>query len=128
MSIQFVLFVWTRRTLILKPFMAYEVLVCILDYARVYLIAGLGFRNPIGLVLLGVAYIVIVWMIMLIFNTIVLRSRKDLRISASTLVLFPFYKVSSQCSYCFQVPLLPSSYLWLWLGSSWAWLSGSMRC
>ena len=79
--------------MILKPFLLYEVIIVFLDYIRLYLVAGLAFRNPAGLGLLALAFISFVWACMILFNSLVLKYRRDLRISYMTIFVFPFYKV-----------------------------------
>ena len=87
------MFTWHKRTLVLKPFIFYEVMVAIQDYIRVYLLVGLAFRNYIGLGLLFGFYYILTWLEMILFNKMVLRRREDLRIGGVTIFLFPAYKV-----------------------------------
>ena len=91
--------------MILKPFLLYEVIIVFLDYIRLYLVAGLAFRNPAGLGLLALAFIAFVWACMILFNSLVLKYRRDLRISYMTIFVFPFYKVCVfSNSHCFFYP------------------------
>ena len=69
-------------------------MVVFLDYIRIYMVAGLAFRNPLGLLLVIGVFYGMAWMQLLLFNLIILRHRPDLRLSIPTLLVYPFYKVT----------------------------------
>ncbi|KAL0237310.1 hypothetical protein PCE1_000707 [Barthelona sp. PCE] len=90
--IYLILFYWRRNTLILKPFLMYELWTSIMDWVRLFLVAYLVWVNPltffIGLTSLYLIYICI----LCLFNYWTLRNRPDLRAEFPTVITFPFYR------------------------------------
>ena len=57
-----------------------------------YLYIALGQRNPVGLLLCFIFFYLVLYLEVIAFNFFVLRNRPDLRLSAKTIFLFPFYR------------------------------------
>ncbi|KAF4742132.1 hypothetical protein FOZ62_014381 [Perkinsus olseni] len=80
---------------VLKPYFIQELLTIILDWLRVFLLAGLLVRDWVSLVLMAAVFTLLLYVMVLLFEYIVLRDRRDLRSSPLTIVLFPWYRLSA---------------------------------
>ncbi|EEQ97394.1 hypothetical protein Pmar_PMAR029118 [Perkinsus marinus ATCC 50983] len=80
-------------SLILKPYFLQEVLTILLDWLRTFLLTGLLLRDWIGLLLMTSVFTCLLYIQIIIFQLVVLRQRKELRSSLSTIVFFPWYRL-----------------------------------
>jgi len=80
-------------SLTLKPWFLQEVLTIFLDWLRVFLITSLLFRNWLGLVTLTFIFSLILYVQVVLFNLVILRSRRDLQVSTLSVLLFPWYRL-----------------------------------
>ena len=87
-------------SLCLKPYFIQETLTILLDWVRVFLLMGLFLRDTLGLLLMTVFFTSVQYFQLLLFQFVVLRERKNLRSSAKTVIVFPFYKL---CNLVFRV-------------------------
>ncbi|KAL0246034.1 hypothetical protein GEMRC1_007250 [Eukaryota sp. GEM-RC1] len=86
------LFIWSRNSLILKPFLLYEFYTVLLDYAKVFFLWYIIWFDPVPILLgLGLSYLFYTALI-IVFNYYTLRHRSDLQFRLSTILLFPFYR------------------------------------
>ena len=87
-------------SLCLKPYFIQELLTVLLDWLRIFLLMGLLLRDSLGLLLMTAFFTIILYGQLLLFQFVVLRDRKDLRSTFTTVLLFPFYKL---CNLFFRV-------------------------
>ena len=87
-------------SLTLKPYFLQEVITILLDWLRVYLLCGLLLRDWVGLLLMTGFFMLLMYIQVLMFTYLVLRSRKELRPTALTVILFPFYRL---CGLLFRI-------------------------
>ena len=78
----------------LKPYFLQELITICLDWLRVFLICGLILRDWLGFLLMTALFIGLMYLQIIIFSLLVLRSRKDLRPSFFTFLLFPVYRLT----------------------------------
>ncbi|KAL0211601.1 hypothetical protein RCL1_005227 [Eukaryota sp. TZLM3-RCL] len=85
-------FYWKKRTVILKPFLLFEMWTVLMDWIRVFLLYFIISRNPanffVGMGLVHVIYTAF----LVVFNYWTLRDRADLRSPLTVILLFPFYR------------------------------------
>ncbi|KAL0235539.1 hypothetical protein GEMRC1_002121 [Eukaryota sp. GEM-RC1] len=87
-----ILFYWKRNTMILKPFLLFELWTVLMDWIRVLLLGWIISRNPIAF-FTGMAMCHVIYTIaLLFFNYWVLRDRHDLQSPLDVILLFPFYR------------------------------------
>ena len=84
----------------LKPYFLQEIITICLDWLRVFLICGLVLRDWVGLLLMMAFFIALMYLQILMFSFLVLRSRRDLRPSLLTFVMFPIYRL---CGLLFRI-------------------------
>lgn len=87
-------------SLVLKPYFLQEVITILLDWLRVYLLCGLFLRDWLGLLLMTSFFMALMYIQVLLFSFIVLRSRRNLAPSLFTTFIFPFYRL---CGLLFRV-------------------------
>ncbi|KAF4654160.1 hypothetical protein FOZ61_008430 [Perkinsus olseni] len=80
---------------VLKPYFIQEFLTIILDWLRAFLLGGLIIRDWITFVIMLLVFTALLYIMVLVFYFIVLRDRKDIRPSVMTVILFPWYRLSS---------------------------------
>jgi hypothetical protein len=94
-------------SLVLKPYFLQELITICLDWFRVFLLCGLLLRDWLGLVLMTAFFMALMYVQILLFSFIVLRSRKDLRPSFGTVLVFPFYRLTALlfriCALCHNI-------------------------
>ena len=81
-------------SLVLKPYFLQELLTITLDWLRMFLLAGLLLRDWLGLILMTALFTAILYLQVTILQLIYMRQRPDLRSSFSTILTFPFYRLS----------------------------------
>jgi hypothetical protein len=88
----------------LKPYFLQETITILLDWLRIYLLCGLLLRDWIGLLLMTGIFMTLMYLQVILFTFLVLRSRKELRPSATTVIAFPFYRLCGllfrMCALC----------------------------
>ena len=77
----------------LKPYFLQELLTITLDWMRIFLLAGLLLRDTLGLLLMTFFFTGVLYFQLILFQFVILRERKDLRSSFTTVLTFPFYKL-----------------------------------
>jgi hypothetical protein len=87
-------------SLCLKPYFIQELLTILLDWLRIFLLVGLIMRDTLGFLMMTAFFTVLLYIQLLIFQFVVLRERRDLRSSAFTILVFPFYKF---CNLFFRI-------------------------
>ena len=94
-------------SLVLKPYFLQELLTILLDWLRVFLLCGLLLRDWVGLLLMMAFFSALMYIQILIFTFLVLRSRKDLRPTIATALVFPFYRLAGLlfriCALCHNI-------------------------
>ena len=94
-------------SLVLKPYFLQELLTIMLDWLRMFLLAGLLMRDWLGLLLMAALFTSILYFQVIILQFIYLRQRPDLRSSFSTVLLFPFYRLGGLifrlCALCHNI-------------------------
>ncbi|KAF4655257.1 hypothetical protein FOL47_009497 [Perkinsus chesapeaki] len=80
---------------VLKPYFIQEFLTIILDWLRAFLLWGLIIRDWITFVIMLLVFTALLYIMVGVFYFIVLRDRHDLRPKVSTVILFPWYRLSS---------------------------------
>ena len=81
-------------SLVLKPYFLQELLAITLDWLRVYLFCGLLLRDWLGLLIMTAFFVSLMYLQVVLFSFLVLRSRKDLRPSLGTAIAFPIYRLA----------------------------------
>jgi hypothetical protein len=79
-------------SLCLKPYFLQETLNVLLDWLRIFLIAGLIMRDTLGFIIMTAFFTSVMYFQLMLLQLVVLRDRPDLRSSLWTLVAFPTYK------------------------------------
>ena len=87
-------------SLVLKPYFLQEVITILLDWLRVFLLCGLFLRDWRGLLLMTAFFMSLMYLQVLLFSFFVLRSRRNLAPSVSTIIVFPFYRL---CGLLFRI-------------------------
>jgi len=87
-------------SLILKPYFLQETITILLDWLRIYLLCGLFLRDWIGLLLMTGIFATLMYIQVILFTFLVLRSRKELRPSMGTVLAFPIYRL---CGLLFRI-------------------------
>ena len=80
-------------SLVLKPYFLQEIITILLDWLRVYLLCGLLLRDWVGLLLMTALFASLMYIQVILFSILVLRSRKELRPEGMTMLMFPAYRL-----------------------------------
>jgi hypothetical protein len=96
-----------RPSLVLKPYFLQELVTILLDWLRVFLLCGLFLRDWLGFVLMTSFFVGLMYFQVALFSLLVLRSRKELRPSFFTFLMFPFYRLTGLlfriCALCHNI-------------------------
>ena len=88
----------------LKPYFIQELLTVLLDWLRIFLLAGLLLRDTLGLILMTIVFTFLLYFQLILFQFVILRDRRDLRSSFGTILTFPYYKLLNllfrMCALC----------------------------
>ena len=87
-------------SLVLKPYFLQETITIILDWLRIYLLCGLVLRDWAAFLVMTSFFMALMYVQVLVFALLVLRLRKELRPTATTILAFPFYRL---CGLLFRV-------------------------
>ena len=87
-------------SLTLKPYFLQEIFSIILDWLRIYLLCGLALRDWQALLVMTAFFTILIYVQVIIFAYIVLRSRKDLRPPNVAILCFPLFRL---CGLLFRV-------------------------
>lgn len=87
-------------SLALKPYFLQETITILLDWLRIYLLCGLVLRDWAAFLVMTSFFIALMYVQVVVFTYMVLRSRKELRSSGLTVLTFPFYRL---CGLLFRV-------------------------
>ncbi|KAF4676948.1 hypothetical protein FOL47_004190 [Perkinsus chesapeaki] len=79
----------------LKPYFLQELLAIALDWMRVFLVCGLLLRDWLGLLVMIALNALVLYIVLTVFQLVVLRTRKELRAGIITFVTFPWYRLSA---------------------------------
>jgi hypothetical protein len=94
-------------SLVLKPYFLQELLTIILDWLRMFLLAGLLLRDWIGFLLMTAVFTALLYFQVIILQFVYLRQRKDLRSGFFTVLAFPFYRLGGLifrlCALCHNI-------------------------
>lgn len=82
-------------SLCLKPYFLQETLNVLLDWLRIFLLAGLVMRDTLGFIIMTLLFTCVMYFQLALLQMVVLRDRADLRSSFLTLLYFPVYKFIS---------------------------------
>eukprot|EP00792_Barthelona_sp_PAP020_P007806 TRINITY_DN3171_c0_g1_i1.p1 TRINITY_DN3171_c0_g1~~TRINITY_DN3171_c0_g1_i1.p1 ORF type:complete len:2913 (-),score=712.44 TRINITY_DN3171_c0_g1_i1:125-8794(-) len=86
------LFHWQRNTLILKPFILYELWTSIMDWIRIIVISYLVWVSPLTFLWGAFSVYGVYIMNLCLFNYWVLRHRTDLKLPFYIILMFPLYR------------------------------------
>ena len=89
-----------KPSLVLKPYFLQEIITILLDWLRIYLLCGLLLRDWIGLLAMTAFFMALMYVQVMTLSFLVLRSRKTLRPSLLTAIMFPLYRF---CGLVFRI-------------------------
>ena len=82
-----------KSSVALKPWFIRNVIFCVVDLLRPFVIASLAVASPIALIVLLVIAVSILYLQVGVFQLVYLRKRPDLRSSLTVLLIYPFYRI-----------------------------------
>ncbi|KAF4651526.1 hypothetical protein FOL46_000273 [Perkinsus olseni] len=80
---------------VLKPYFLQELLTIVLDWLRTFLLCGLIIRDWVSFLFMFVIFTGLIYVMVVLFEIVVLRDRHDLRSSFCACLTFPWYRLSS---------------------------------
>mmetsp|Transcript_6384 Transcript_6384/g.6325 ORF Transcript_6384/g.6325 Transcript_6384/m.6325 type:complete len:215 (+) Transcript_6384:155-799(+) len=80
---------------VLKPYFLQELLTIVLDWLRIFLLCGLIIRDWVSFLFMFVIFTGLIYVMVVLFEIVILRDRHDLRSSFCACITFPWYRLSS---------------------------------